>query len=297
MEGYLNSLKTKYNYPDYLLIAMEKTLVAIRNYYGQSYEKLILDTIFRTRIILVDGFITEAIPSLEKTKEDLSNSFLLTSLDATYISWPIVLYTNVINNYIITGVERIILFNSNVNLDIANGLYSFVKAIVMAIRSYKNEYVIKDNTITRRSGFRSEELEILNEKELKLLKVHNTGLEESLLREDTDEIMSLILNTTYKHTLHSLLGIICQGINENLELKEEVRDCALNKAIEDFSQKYDIELGLFEEISLLADSAYQCEMLLNNDQNDITTKQYYLSEELRNHFAYCMNGMITTNQI
>lgn len=278
IDSFLYELKNKYDYNDKLTRALGKILPNLVKYYGYFAWDVIKNSLFDCEIIMCDSYSTigMVIKSLNLISVD-DSSFLikedLNYVSGIYLSRPNVNYDNVLNSYVIDGVKRYIILSHTYNLDSARGLASLTSQLCKLVKSYKNEFVLKDDVVIKRTGLEKRFYKIINKENkyfLKLDSYNNVGLEEGINSYDEQEILKLILGDNYETFDYQNTKSIALCLKNRLGLKEKLDCCEINGNIADFIYDYEGESNLFSELSLLADDS--C-ILENKKSNYNLTKE------------------------
>jgi len=263
-EELLKSLKNKYNYDEKLLNALKKLLPVLLEYYGSNYETHIIEALKATEIIPCNSYQTISIVKKEYQLTKTYNENLVSSNfkndDVYYLSSANVIYVEEENSYKIDKINRKIILAHTFNLDSPKGLEVLTYGVVCLLKSYCNEYTIKENYLYKRAGFGLETKKIIyNQGEiyLNLEEEIGTGLSLGLNIYDTQRITSLILKDNYKCYDYTSIHKIAWLLKEKLKLKKSLDDSEINNNENEFIQQY--TKGLYNELLELCDTCMNLE--------------------------------------
>ncbi len=292
LDLFIETLQNKFNYDEKTTRAIKKIFPSIIKYYGKEYEDIIKNSLKETRIISCNSHETINILVNKLTKININNekSLIKENLNSTsgiYLSIPIIKYDMLLKTYVIEKTDRYIILSHTYNLDSARGLAALTHNICHLIKSYKNEYSLNNNILTKKIGI-SRETYIIETREeqiyMELLKDENVGLEEGFTSLDEEEILKLILNDNYETFDYDNTKKIAICLKQKLSLKKSIEEAEINSNIDTFINTYSIEL--FRELSYLADSSASLEDKKNNynitkeDQIDINKELKYIIDKL-----------------
>lgn len=230
MKTYLEKLKEKYNYNAKTIKALEKIIPCLIEYYGDIYETLILEAILNCEIIPCNSYqtIPKIIREKELTKTFGKTAFLdidLKRSEGVYLSNPLIIYEEMTNTFKIDKIDRTIVTSHTYNYDSPKGLEVLTYALCKLIKSYQDEYLIKENKLFKRTGIFQEESNIIKDKDdiyLEFTKAQGKALEEGFTIYDTENIVSLILGDNYKCYDYESVYTVAKILKDKFKLLEEI---------------------------------------------------------------------------
>lgn len=267
---FFDKLQEKYNYDEKQLKAIKKIVPAMIDYYGEKYSSIILDFILKTRIINCSSEETISMveSKVRNCKYDDSKGLLKepeSIRSAKYVSEPQVYFDTLLNNYVITGVNRFIILAHTYNLDSAKGLASLTKELCRGVKSYYLEYQLDNNKIIHRVGLKRELLEVSQSDlvSLTLISEKNTGCEEGFIAYDVENIVGMILNDQYESFDYNTIKKVAYSLNDDLGLQDIIRESEFEK-----SYHLEVELdkveGMWNHLNTLLDFSAELENKLSN---------------------------------
>lgn len=248
-EYYLNSIKAKYNYDDKTVLALAKIIPNLISYFGEEYEDLILQAILSCEIIPCSSKNTI---SKEKKKHSLSiksgvldiASIEIKGSEVCYFSDAKIDYIEDENKFVIKDVDRVIITAHTFNYDSPKGLEILTYGLVKLIKSFKDEFVIDENTLIKRTGFEVEKRHIIKDGDgivLSLISHEGHGLEEGFNIYDTSQIVSLVLDDEYKCYDYDSIYTIARIIKETFRFKDTINSSEIGGNIDKFKEFYEKE--------------------------------------------------------
>ena len=300
IERFLNELKETYNYDDKLLNAIGKIIPAMIIYFGKKHTDLIMNAIKSCEIIKCSPYqnIKEVIIS-----KQLEYKEYYKDLNSIYISNPSIIYYSIIDSYIIREVNRYIIISHVHNLDSFTGIAELIKEITTLVKSYKNEYIIKDKKIYKRNGFELSESIIENESTINLINQKNSGIEIGFNTYDTDKIVELSLGAPYTSIDNKSLRDVAVMLKERLSYQDLIIEAELTGEQNQFLLKYDkFNLDMFNKLSFLLDSISVIESHRKTSNKStfslsITNERLkYLQNEVLNYFIDYSELIISINK-
>lgn len=294
IDSFLCELKNKYDYNAKLTRALGKILPSMTKYYGYFSWDIIKSALLDCEIIMCDSYSTIGMVIKRLNLINIDESTFLIKEDLNYVSGiylsrPKVNYDDILNSYVIDGVRRYIILSHTYNLDSARGLASLTSQLCKLIKSYKNEFVLKDDVIIKRTGLEKKFYKIVNQNEitLKLTSYVNVGIEEGINSYDEQEILKIILGDNYETFDYQNTKSIALCLKDRLGLKEKLDCCEINGNTSDFIYEYEGESDLFSELSLLADDS----CILENKKNnyDITKEE---RDSINDEIKFLINRLV-----
>lgn len=278
-EIYLNSLKSKYNYSDKTIRALGKIIPSLIEYYGFEYKEMILDAINSCEIIpcsskqTISKIKKEVNLSIKNGISDVA-SIEIKGSEASYISDVKISYDEESNKFNIDEIKRVIATSHTYNYDSPKGLEVLTYALCKLIKSYKDEFVIDENILIKRTGLELEKRHIVKDENdiyLNLISHEGHGLEEGFNIYDTSKIVSLILNYEYKcYDYDSIFGI-ANILKDRFKLKDKINRAELTGNITDLKSIYEEKFEDECDICLFLEN----EMFISvtrEDKNEIASK-------------------------
>lgn len=300
MMEFFDKLQEKYNYDEKQLKAIKKIVPAMIDYYGEKYSSIILDFMMRTKIINCSS--EETISMVEAKVRNLKYNDTKGLLkepesirSAKYVSEPQVYFDTLLNNYVITGVNRFIILAHTYNLDSAKGLASLTKELCRGVKSYYLEYQLDNNKIVHRVGIKKELLEVSGQDHvsLTLMGEKNTGCEEGLIAYDVEAIVGMILNDKYENFDYNTIKRVAYTLNDDLGLQDIIKESEFEKSYH-LEVEFDKVEGMWNHFNTLVDFAAELENKLSspglvkverdelvNKEKDIVLKINSLIDEYR----------------
>lgn len=277
LDLFLLKLKSKFNYENKVITALEKIIPKIILYYGEKYEELLEKSLLDCTIINCNSKETINMVKTEKSKiqEKKDKSLIsdnLSFIGGIYYSSPDLFYDTNLNSYVIKSVKRYIIISHTYNLDSARGIAILTHNICHLMKSYNNEYKLQDNILIKRCGLKYEKYLLKtndNDITIDLINDYNTGLEEGINSYDEEEILKLILNDNYETFDYQNTKYIATCLKDRLKLKNIIEEAEFTGDIESFIERYGIDE--FDTLSSLADSS--CELEDKKNNYDITKEE------------------------
>lgn len=247
---YLNKLKEKFNYDEKTMNALSKVIPSIISYYGDDFEDIILSAIFDCEIITCNSHQTISKVLNERKLNKCIGSSSVSDIDlrraeGVYVPNIKLSYEESSNSYKIDEINRVIVISHTFNLDSLKGLEVLTHALCHLVKSYSEEIVIDENTITVRDGIAFEKRKIIyNDDEIIMdfIEDYGKGLEEGLILYDTDRIVSSIYKDEYKTYDFSSIYTVASLLKDKYNLKKELNDCELTGDISFLKNKYGEEV-------------------------------------------------------
>ena len=282
--SFLNKLKEKYNYDEKTIKALSMIIPSLIEFYGDAYEEIILSAIFNCEIIPCNSHQTIS-KVLNKRKNAISGgTSIISDIDlrrAESVYTPIVKvsYDEEKNSYNIDKVDRFIVTSHTYNYDSLKGLEVLTHAICHLVKSYSNELMIEENTLSIRNGIGYEKMKIIydeNNITLEPLMVYGQGLEEGLSLYDVEKIVSLICKDKYKVYDFNSVYTVAHVLKDTYKLNNEINDSSLLGDFTQFRKKYGDEN--IDSIANICDDciAMENEMYLAYSRED----KDYLADEI-----------------
>lgn len=286
---YIDKLIEKYNYDSKTINALSKIVPALTDYYGEEYEEIILNAIYNCKIIPCNSYQTISKIEKEKelTKHQKINSITEMNLkrnDSRYISDVQISYNTLTNTFNIEETSRTIVTAHTFNYDSPKGLEVLTYALCKLVKSYHNEYEIKENKLIKKTGLLTEEMRIIKEKEniyLVTEKETGTGLEEGLTIYDTEQIVSMVLKDKYKCYDYDSVYTVAQILKEKFNLLDKINQIEIMKEEKELKKLCDDENDL---------KTY-CDECLTLEHEMFISMQ----REEKNSLAKCINDKLTKN--
>lgn len=257
---FLEKLKRKYSYSEKLSRALDKIFPVLVSYYGREHFEYIKEAFNNTKIIECNSYQT--IPILleqllpdEKISSDAS-------LGGIYVSSPKIMYHPIVSSYIVPKISRYIILSHTYNLDAISGLSILTEQLCRLVRSYSKEYNLSLDTLTCRSGISKKTYKLQNKNDKitnTLVKDEHHGLEEGFVSYDTEKIVSMIVNDKYHHFSCEFEKKMAYILYETLDFKKNILDSVFTKDFYSFISTFDVQEGLFFQLSSLIDQAYELE--------------------------------------
>ena len=281
MQSFLEKLKGKYNYNDKTINALEKIIPCLIEYYGDIYEPLILEAILNCRIIPCNSYETIGKISKEQLltktvgKSTLENIDLKRS-EGAYLSNISIFYDEMTNTFNIDKINRVIVTSHTFNYDSPKGLEVLTYALCKLLKSYKDEYVILENKIIKRTGISKEESFIVKEKDEIYLSFDNSlgkALEEGFTIYDTEQVVSLVLGDNYKCYDYESVYIVASILKNKFGMLEQINSCELEGNVDSFYEKLSDDEALFrkcDECLLLEDEMF---ISMNREDKNMLSKK------------------------
>ncbi len=261
----LEQLKNKYNYNDKTISALAKILPSLINYYGEEYEHLVLTALLNTEIISCSSKQTISKVIKERTLTNFTGSPLeeidLNRQESVYFPNIKIIYDDETNSYKIDKIDRVIVTSHTFNYDSPKGLEVLTHALCHLVKSFKDEFIIEENTITIRSGISYEKRKIMYGEEITLDLIENFGksLEEGFNILDTEFIVSMVLHDNYKCYDYDSIYMIAYILKKKYELLDEINSYEICGDINNFKKIYN--KTAIEKLSSICD---ECVSIENN---------------------------------
>lgn len=295
MNLFLDKLSKLYNYDRKTINALSKIIPCLISYYGEEYKDIIYSSIMSCEIILCGSYdtITSVIDKYSLSLEVLDD--ILNENDdkygtGLYFSSPLVSYDKFSNKFKISKINRKIIISHTYNLDSPKGIEILTYSFCSLIKSYVNEYEIKDNYIYKRTGFYKEcrKIEIENNRcVLRYISSVGTGFEKGLNIYDTDRIVSMVLKDNYNCYLYNSLSIISYILKDKLKLDNKIKISEISNYL-DFINTYNYD-NLYSKLLNLCDECMVLEqnMLIYDITREEKNKTLeVLSDKLNNEVCF-----------
>ena len=291
-KAFFDKLNNKYNYSDKTLKALAKIIPCIISYYGEEYEYIILEAVLNTEIINCDSkqTISKVINERKLTKligESAFGNIDLKRAESVYMPNIKIVYNEAINTYEIDKIDRVIVTSHTFNYDSPKGLEVLTHALCHLVKSYKDEFTIKENMITIRNGLSYEERKIKygDEITLEYFDEFGKGLEEGFNIFDTEMIVSMVLGDTYKCYDYDSIYTIAIILKDKYDLLKEINSYEMSGDIESFKKIYGKEA--IDNLSKISDDCLNIEneMFLSYTREDKDNFASMIREKL-NKEAY-----------
>lgn len=303
--SFLNTLKMKYNYSDKLMTALDKIIPKLIAFYGDEYEELIKKAISSTIIIECNSYqpLSVVIDGLNIVKENKEKSLIKENLKLAggiYLADPVIVYDELLKNYIIKDVKRYIILSHFYNLDSPRGIATLTHELSKLIRSFHNEFRIDDDILTTRSGFKIEKKQIRKTDEgleLYLLSEENTGLELGVNSYEEECITSSVINDKYSSFDYNLPKKTAFILYERLGLKNEILLTSILGS-DTLKDKYDVRPSLFEDLSLLLDQTLVLEEqnhnidLTKGEKEQLKEQLININQEIGNNIIFFISASV-----
>lgn len=240
---YFDKLKEKYNYNEKTIRALAKIIPNIIQYYGEEYEPLILNAILDSKIVPCNSYQTINKISKENKLTLVTGTPSIQDIDlmrneGAYISSVLIKYDENNNAYYIDKTNRVVVTSHTFNYDSPKGLEVLTYALLRLVKSYKNEYEIKENILIKRCGISEEISKIIKDGENIYLEIDsdiNKGLEEGFTLYDTEKIVSYALLDNYKCYDYHTIFTIADILKDKFKLREKINSYELEGNIEKFN--------------------------------------------------------------
>lgn len=248
-KNYFDKLKDKYNYDEKTIRALASIIPNLIDYYGS--EELVLEAILNTKILPCNSYQTINKIAKENKTMLITGSFPITDIDikrneGVYLSDVSISYDEESNSYNIDNINRLIVTSHTFNYDSPKGLEVLTYALCKLIKSYQNEYIIKENILTKRYGICEENYHIIKDKDKIYLETSNDinkALEEGFTIYDTEKIVSSFLEG-YKcydyHTIHTIADIL----KDKFKYETEINKYEVNGDLESFNKLCDNKMDI-----------------------------------------------------
>ncbi len=299
--SFFEELKRRYHYTEKEMNALRKIVPTMISYYGNYYTNLIMEAILKTKIISCKsdetiGMVESRIRSMDYDSyaDILKENKSIKA--AKYVSEAQVYYDDLINNYMILGINRFIILAHTYNLDSAKGMAGLTKELCRLVKGYYGEYQLSGNEIVRKTGVKKEIIEVsgIDDIHMSLKSSKNTGLEEGFICYDTEKIVGMILKDKYEDFDYDLIKKFAHVLHDDLGLKNAIFHSELEK-----SYHLEVELdsveGMWNSFNTLLDYSAQIENRisrpgLSKDERDgllkvkeeLSFKMFNLIEQYKN---------------
>ncbi len=287
---FVNKLKEKYNYDEKTIKALSLIIPALIKYYGEDYSDIILSAVFNCEIIccnsrqtisqvLNDRKLTKSVGGSPVSDIDVKRA------ESIYVPNVKIIYNQDTNSYEIAKIDRVIVTSHTYNYDSLKGLEVLTRAICRLIKSYNNEIVIDENTITFRYGIAHEKRKIVYDGEIILdfIEDFGKGLEEGLNLYDTEKIVSSIYSNDYKCYDYDSVYTVASILKDTYHLQRDINDYEIIGKTEEFEEKYGKE-----HVDNLCEACDKC-ISLENDMILAFTR------EDKNNYATSLNKLLGDN--
>ena len=270
LEILISDLKSKYNYSNKLLNALRKIVPNLVAYYGSSIENVLYHALLATEIVLCNSYETISILLTNLDKFDRKDNVKpnLKTISNYYYSYPVVRYDELLATYVIKEVTRKIYISHTYNIDSPRGLAALVRTILTLLRSFSKEYRIIDDKLLKRTGLAKEEYKIINNYgkiSFDLLKISNLALEEGCECLEEEEIVSKIISDKYQLLDYQLLKSSLAIMYNSLKLRDVFLKAVFSCDPTLIKKRYDLEEGLFDELSSLFNEVLRLEHKKSQD--------------------------------
>ena len=284
---FINKLKDKYNYDEKTIKALSLIVPALIKYYGEDYSDIILSAIFNCEIIHCNSHQTiSKVLNERKLTKSVGGSPVadidIKRAESVYVPNVKIIYNKENNSYEIEKIDRIIVTSHTYNYDSLKGLEILTRAICRLIKSYNNEIVIDENTVTTRYGIAHEKRKIVYDDEITLdfIEDYGKGLEEGFNLYDTEKIVSSIYSNDYKCYDYDSVYTIASILKGTYHLQNSINECEIIGKNDELEQKYGKE-----NIDELCEQSDKC-ITLENDMILAFTR------EDKNNYATSLNKLL-----
>ena len=260
----IEKLKQKYDYDDVLIGALEKIIPAMGEYYGQEYKKLIEDAVLSCNIHMQQKITERPEKYLEENLPTRDNGKVLGGAGAFYQSAPVVQPNGDIES------KRIIYLRHTCK-DLTNNshLSALVHEMCHLVKSYKDEYVMKDGKLIQRTGISTTCLEKdLDTGKYGETKTEKNGIDEALNTYDEGKIMTIITGEKCYGKAYSEMAVLTDELmEENKTFREAFKTSML-----DGDKSYIDKLGE-EKVEKISEAYEEICSTYQISFSDINTKE------------------------
>ena len=242
---FVSKLKEKYNYDEKTIKALSLIVPALIKYYGEDYADIILSAIFNCEIINCNSHQTISKVLNERKLTKTVGGSPVSDIDvkraeSIYMPNLKIIYNEEKNAYEIEKIDRIIVTSHTYNYDSLKGLEVLTRAICRLIKSYNNEIVIDENTITFRYGIAYDKRKIVYDNEIILdfIEDYGKGLEEGFNLYDTEKIVSSIYSNKYRCYDYYSVYTIASILKGTYNFQSDINDYEIIGKNEDFEKNY-----------------------------------------------------------
>lgn len=241
---YINKLKDKYNYDDKTIKTLEEIIPKVLEYYGKENELAVLEALLNCIIVPCNSYqnISKVKQEKQQTKKigmSPVGDIDLIRGEGVYYSSPKIIYNEPTNTFEIEKIERVIITPHQFNYDSPKGKEVLTYALCKLIKSYKDEYKIEENILTKRYGISEEVMQIIKNKDDIYLEITNEkgkALEEGFTIYDTEKIVSSVLKDEYQSYDYKSLFIIGYILKEKFNFKDEINNDEIEPNQEHFEK-------------------------------------------------------------
>ena len=193
------SLIDQFNYDDNVKDILKKIYLPLVNYFHN--EEMVYNTLKNVKIIFTNNVkdYLSLNGYLDETAGEMVSSKTLKILSGVYSTIPIVSYNDADKSFHLDSVKRTIVVANYLSDDLKKA--ALIHEICHAIKSYHNEYIIKDHLLFQSSGLIKKTYKLTKENTLvnkKLLEETNVGLEEGFNSLAEEQIMREVFSACYE---------------------------------------------------------------------------------------------------
>lgn len=209
-----NNIIKKYNYDKEFSVFLYEVYNNLVSYYGN--EDIIYNAFLNTKIINTSNIYDYLKENAMIDQDTLVTEKDLKRSSGIYTSKPLIVSSN--NKYKITEIKRVVLVK-DFDINSTHKKATLIHELCHMIKSYEEEYIIKDNILLNRSGL-IERYYKLNNKDnivqMELIREKGVGLEEGLTTLSEEILTRNIVDKDYKQKGYGAVYILAKNLNEHL---------------------------------------------------------------------------------
>ncbi len=233
----------KFQYPSEFAMFLEQAYESFIDTFGIEAKQIIYEAFLNTEVVLCSNIYTylEEENLLEEENETLVQKGDLQKASGVYQSIPEITYDSITGSYKITNIKRVVAIVENKWFPTTEKA-TLLHELSHLIKSYKNEYQIKDNILTERSGFIERKYILTHDKEKvtrKLQKEQGVGFEEGLTTVIEKNLTCQLVDPNYEVSGYGVIEILARRQLEEYGLKQELLKAQIMGQKEEFTKFYE----------------------------------------------------------